>query len=481
MPNHIGKGERLKHLVVLIGYATVGLLAALFLMGADREVPVPCDQDLDATVNADDPAIGTRFQLEGGCTYPIDTTLALNEGDEIVGPQGSFIKRPPAFDPQPTVTIVGSEGLSNVIRPQGTVRLRWVKIVGGTGQYAADGSPVAGTGSGLAMGMASNTSSLYAVHITGSDGAGITNAHGTFERIELDETTQDPNFLGFIGSGLKAITEVEVRDSYIHDNQGNGLWCDESCHDSESHPNGFWVHHNLVVNNGRAGIRWEKVGDVADAGEALIENNEVHGNSPDAVRGGISVRDAQNATIQNNSFGAASIGGVAYSPNTGNVAIIASDSGRTDRPDVFNIDIVGNVLNGEVVKGCTLPDEVVYCSEAQPPPPPPLSDATAPTVMSTVPAANATGVALTTNVTATLSEDMEASSINGNTFTLSKKGSNTKLAATVSYDAATDTATLDPTNSLRRGVTYKAVVSTGAKDLAGNSLPQQYRWFFTVG
>ncbi len=60
--------------------------------------------------------------------------------------------------------------------------------------------------------MASNTSSLYAVHITGSDAAGITNAHGTFDRIELDDTTQDPNFLGFTGSGLKAITEVEVRN-----------------------------------------------------------------------------------------------------------------------------------------------------------------------------------------------------------------------------------------------------------------------------
>jgi hypothetical protein len=34
------------------------------------------------------------------------------------------------------------------------------------------------------------------------------------------------------------------------------------------------------------------------------------------------------------------------------------------------VDIVGNVLNGEVIKGCELPDEIVYCSEeAQPPPP----------------------------------------------------------------------------------------------------------------
>jgi hypothetical protein len=50
-------------------------------------------------------------------------------------------------------------------------------------------------------------------------------------------------------------------------------------------------------------------------------------------------------------------------------------------------------------------------------------------------------------------------------------------------------ATLNPTNSLRAGVTYKAVVTTGAKDEAGNPLDQnttntglqQKRWvFFTV-
>ena len=72
-------------------------------------------------------------------------------------------------------------------------------------------------------------------------------------------------------------------------------------------------------------------------------------------------------------------------------------------------------------------------------------------------------------------------SINGQTFTLSKKGSSTTLAAAISYDdAGTDTATLDPRDSLQSGVAYKAVVTTGAKDLAGNPLEQQHRWFFTV-
>ena len=103
---------------------------------SDRVVVVPCDQDLDAIVNADDPTIGTRFQLEGPCTYTVDTMVELNEGDEIAGPQGTFIERPPAFDPEPTVTILGRNGLTNVISARGTVHLEWVKIVGGTGQYS---------------------------------------------------------------------------------------------------------------------------------------------------------------------------------------------------------------------------------------------------------------------------------------------------------------------------------------------------------
>ena len=70
-----------------------------------------------------------------------------------------------------------------------------------------------------------------------------------------------------------------------------------------------------------------------------------------------------------------------------------------------------------------------------------------------------------------------------------KEGSNTKeLSARVSYNAATNKATLDPTTSLRSGVTYKAVVTTGAKDVAGNQLDQnptkaglqQKVWTFTV-
>jgi hypothetical protein len=81
---------------------------------------------------------------------------------------------------------------------------------------------------------------------------------------------------------------------------------------------------------------------------------------------------------------------------------------------------------------------------------------------------------------------MNGDTINGKTFKLLEKISATKIAATVSYNA--DTATLDPTNPLRSGVTYKAIVTTGATDVAGNPLDQnptktglqQKAWSFTT-
>jgi N-acetylglucosamine-6-sulfatase len=129
------------------------------------------------------------------------------------------------------------------------------------------------------------------------------------------------------------------------------------------------------------------------------------------------------------------------------------------------------------------------------PPPPSTTDTTRPRVTSTSPAANATGVAPSTNVIATFSEKMMASSINPTTFKLLKvTSSGTTQITNVSVSLSTDglTATLNPfgssTTVLARGTKYKAVVSTGAKDMASNQLDQnstttglqQKTWLFTV-
>ena len=114
----------------------------------------------------------------------------------------------------------------------------------------------------------------------------------------------------------------------------------------------------------------------------------------------------------------------------------------------------------------------------------PGPDTTAPAVESAAPTGS--NVPPNANLRAVFSETMDGATITRSTFTLVKKGTIKRVAATVSYDAATTKAILNPTNNLRRGVAYKATVTTGAKDLAGNALDQnpsvtgdqQKVWFF---
>jgi Bacterial Ig-like domain/HYR domain/FG-GAP-like repeat len=115
-----------------------------------------------------------------------------------------------------------------------------------------------------------------------------------------------------------------------------------------------------------------------------------------------------------------------------------------------------------------------------------VQDTTAPKVISTFPG-NGREVGPAANLTATFSEDMQSASVK-NAFKLFKKGSTTEITAKVSYDATTDKATLNPDNNLKRGATYKAVVTKVAKDVAVNRLDQdgstsglqQKVWYFTV-
>ena len=53
---------------------------------------------------------------------------------------------------------------------------------------------------------------------------------------------------------------------------------------------------------------------------------------------------------------------VSYGHNANNLAIRVTDSGRTDRPDLWDKDVLNNtLLSGETITGCGLPDDVVLC------------------------------------------------------------------------------------------------------------------------
>jgi hypothetical protein len=104
-------------------------------------------------------------------------------------------------------------------------------------------------------------------------------------------------------------------------------------------------------------------------------------------------------------------------------------------------------------------------------------DTTPPTVTNVSPA-NAATASVMTNVTATFSEPMNASTVSAQSFTLYKAGS--PVSAQVTYDQNSLTATLDPAGDLQAGATYDAKITTSVKDLAGNALAQEKTWSFTV-
>lgn len=104
------------------------------------------------------------------------------------------------------------------------------------------------------------------------------------------------------------------------------------------------------------------------------------------------------------------------------------------------------------------------------------ADVTPPTVLTVVPASNATSVGTGTKATATFSEAMDAASINATTFTL-KQGS-TAVPGTVTYSGST--ATFTPSAALSGSTTYTATITTGAKDPSGNALAANYAWNFTT-
>jgi len=107
-------------------------------------------------------------------------------------------------------------------------------------------------------------------------------------------------------------------------------------------------------------------------------------------------------------------------------------------------------------------------------------DTTPPTVVSTTPASGATGVSISSAVTATFSESLDATTVNGTTVTL--RAGATQVSATVTYSSGI--ATLTPTAALSASTAYTATIKGGAsgvKDLAGNPLAADVTWSFTTG
>lgn len=105
---------------------------------------------------------------------------------------------------------------------------------------------------------------------------------------------------------------------------------------------------------------------------------------------------------------------------------------------------------------------------------------TPPTVISVAPPNGANGACPTTVVTATFSEEMNPSTINTTTFTLTGPGV-APVTGQVTYNSSSKTAVFTPSGTLALNTVYTATITTGAKDLFGNALAKNFVWSFTTG
>ena len=103
----------------------------------------------------------------------------------------------------------------------------------------------------------------------------------------------------------------------------------------------------------------------------------------------------------------------------------------------------------------------------------------APTVISTDPLNNATGVDLNKTVTATFNMPMDAVTLVNPATTFTVKQGLVTIAGVVTYSGST--ASFNPTVAFLSNKVYTATISTVAKNLAGVPMAANYVWSFTTG
>ncbi|WP_261377374.1 S8 family serine peptidase [Arthrobacter sp. AG367] len=164
-------------------------------------------------------------------------------------------------------------------------------------------------------------------------------------------------------------------------------------------------------------------------------------------------------------------------PHTAGAAAVLLSQNPALAPADVAAALIANATSG-VIAGASAgtPNRLLYTGATAPAPAP----APAPAVTSVSPAAKATAVAAGTNVTATFSTAVQG--VSAGTFVLRNAAGNS-IAATVTYNATTLAATLDPAASLAPDASYTATLTGGAsaiRDAAGTPLAST-SWTFTTG
>lgn len=163
-------------------------------------------------------------------------------------------------------------------------------------------------------------------------------------------------------------------------------------------------------------------------------------------------------TLVKTADGSAVAGQVSYIGNTATFnpnGDLAANTSYTSRVTTGVKDLAGNALAATYVWS--------WATAA-------ALDTSAPTITLTSPVNLATNVALDKTISTSFSEEMKASTIVTNNYTVKETLSQASVAGTIFYDALSHIGTFSPQSNLKADTDYTVTVSAGATDLAGNAL-----------
>jgi hypothetical protein len=327
------------------------------------DVNIMPGDDIDAVLNnqvsAND-VVAVHSDGDGEYTYTASAFIKTPDGVDIRAEPGTFsLVGGRAYDVNPAVAIDANFTNDNAMSLQPGQEISGFELRGlnttDPGQQNC-----AGKGIFLTGGEADANGLVQYNLFTDNPAVGTTNMQGKLLRNEFTNNSSASWALGCNAGGAKSAFEHEAGYNYVHDENGNGLWCDNGCENVPSQANDMWYHHNVTVNNGSAGIRAEETPDLNPATDPfqigyLIEDNISAGNSIQTGRADIHIHDTANALVRNNLVGRGqSVSGAGTISSAGtNVALRASDSCRSDRPDLGDpdygpVEFRGNAVNGGI-------------------------------------------------------------------------------------------------------------------------------------
>ena len=254
---------------------------------AGPSVDVFPGESIQAVVDAHPP--GTTFYIRAGVHS--GQSIKPRDGDKFIGESGSILSGEDRieFAFRSTASDVTIQNLT--IEKYATPVQKGAIAGGGTGWTIRNNELRYNWGAGIDFGDRYQIIGNYVHH---NRQIGI-KGHGANVLVENNEIAfnnyRDDYSPGWEAGGTKFLktTNLVVRNNYVHDNHGSGLWTD---YDNI----GTLYEGNTVINNYGPGIFHEISYD------AVIRNNTVRGNAFRHSKGGIKVSSSSNVEIYGNTL-----------------------------------------------------------------------------------------------------------------------------------------------------------------------------------